>query len=205
MLTQSQHRAGTTCLRIHPQHRPRLNKLQVWLVKHLACRGGLSSEWHLPQYCTRSDFGRSMILHLLGYDSATASPKSVGTIQSLNVWDPPDFNLLFFWYALHAKLSLTDSYFPPPAPLLSYLLYPSHPFLTPFLHLIITLQTLYLTRHFQQLVKDRQYLTAEVMREYDQRFVYPKVFAMTSDKGVMTHEGKAILKSEAYLPAEVVW
>lgn len=27
------------------------------------------------------------------------------------------------------------------------------------------------------------------MREYDQRFVYPKVFAMTSDKGVMTHEG----------------
>lgn len=86
-----------------------------------------------------------------------------------------------------------NSYFPPPAPLLSYLLYPSHPFLTPFLHLIITLQTLYLTRHFQQLVKDRQYLTAEVMREYDQRFVYPKVFAMTSDKGVMTHEGNASL------------
>lgn len=33
------------------------------------------------------------------------------------------------------------------------------------------------------------FLSAEVMREYDQRFVYKKVFSSRVDRGVMTNEG----------------
>jgi hypothetical protein len=35
------------------------------------------------------------------------------------------------------------------------------------------------------------FLSAEVMREYDQRFVYKKVFASRVDRGVMTNEGES--------------
>jgi len=34
------------------------------------------------------------------------------------------------------------------------------------------------------------FLSAEVMREYDQRFVYKKVFASRVDRGVMTNQGE---------------
>jgi len=40
------------------------------------------------------------------------------------------------------------------------------------------------------LVKDRQLLSAEVMREYDQRFVYRRVFASRVDRGTQTNEGE---------------
>lgn len=48
------------------------------------------------------------MLHLLGYDAAAVAPKTVGTIQSLNVWDPPDFNLLFFWQVFPINHYLTS-------------------------------------------------------------------------------------------------
>lgn len=62
------------------------------------------------------------------------------------------------------------------------------PLLVPLVHLANYVVLHHLTTNFTQMVKDRQILNAEVMREYDQRFVYPKLFAPTEDRGVGTSD-----------------
>ncbi|WVQ95248.1 hypothetical protein IAU59_002343 [Kwoniella sp. CBS 9459] len=106
--------------------------------------------------------------------------QSEDKIQSLRVWDPPEFCLAFFCA------------FPPTAPLLTHLLVPLHPLLTPLLHLSTTFLLSQLAQSYAQLVKDRMLLSAEVMREYDQRFVYKRVFANRVDRGVGTNEAEMV-------------
>ncbi|WWC71250.1 uncharacterized protein I206_105203 [Kwoniella pini CBS 10737] len=101
-------------------------------------------------------------------------------IQSLRVWDPPEFCLAFFCA------------FPPTSPILTHLLVPLHPIYTPLLHLSTTFLLSQLAQFYSQLVKDRMLLSAEVMREYDQRFVYKRVFANRVDRGVGTNESETI-------------
>ncbi|CAD6580584.1 MAG: hypothetical protein TREMPRED_002781 [Tremellales sp. Tagirdzhanova-0007] len=101
-------------------------------------------------------------------------------IQSLRVWEPSEFCLAFFCA------------FPPSAPILSYLLTHLHPFLTPLLHLCISALLLHLATSYAQLVKDRMILSAEVMREYDRRFVYKRIFGARVDRGVGTHEAESL-------------
>lgn len=100
---------------------------------------------------------------------------------------------MFFWYVRSSIRSLSDclstSAYPPSAPLLTSLLVPRHPFLTPLLHFTSAALLSHLAASFQQLVKDRMLLSAEVMREYDKRFVYKKLFAPKVDRMVQTEEG----------------
>ncbi|KAK4690053.1 hypothetical protein P7C73_g50, partial [Tremellales sp. Uapishka_1] len=101
-------------------------------------------------------------------------------IQSLHLWDPPEFCLAFFCA------------YPPSSPILSYLFTPDHPFLSlPFFLLVSTLFS-QLASTYSQLVKDRMVLSAEVMREYDRRFVYKRVFGGKVDRGVGTHEAEMV-------------
>jgi hypothetical protein len=125
-------------------------------------------------------------------------------IQSLKVWEPPAFCMAFFWYVCFSlpdsalprgsdqqnNETLIPSAIPPTAPILTYILTPLHPLLTPLIHLSTTFLLSHLATSYQQLVKDRMFLSAEVMREYDHRFVYRKVFASKVDRGVMTNEGE---------------
>lgn len=62
------------------------------------------------------------------------------------------------------------------------------PLLVPLVHLTNYVVLHHLTVNFTQLVKDRQILNAEVMREYDQRFVYKKLLVPTEDRGVGTSD-----------------
>ncbi|KAL0247445.1 hypothetical protein I308_104484 [Cryptococcus tetragattii IND107] len=101
-------------------------------------------------------------------------------IQSLRVWDPPEFCLAFFCA------------YPPTAPFLTHLLTHINPFLTPVLHLSTTFLLSNLAQSYAQLVKDRMLLSAEVMREYDQRFVYKKIFSNKVDRGVSTNESEFV-------------
>lgn len=82
------------------------------------------------------------------------------------------------------------SAYPPSAPLLTHLLTPLHPLLTPLIHLTSALLLSHLATSFSQLVKDRLVLSAEVMREYDKRFVYKRVFASRVDRSVQTSQGE---------------
>lgn len=81
---------------------------------------------------------------------------------------------------------------PPTAPLLTHILTSLHPLLTPLIHLSTTFLLSHLATSYAQLVKDRMFLSAEVMREYDQRFVYKMVFSSRVDRGVMTNEGELV-------------
>lgn len=90
------------------------------------------------------------------------------------------------------------SAYPPSAPVLSYLLTPLHPFLTPLLHLAISSLLAHLATSYAQLVKDRMVLSAEVMREYDRRFVYKRIFASRVDRAVQTHQGEYYASHRAY-------
>ena len=95
------------------------------------------------------------------------------------------------WKSCLRKLSLmVISAYPLSAPMINYLLTPLHPFLTPLLHLAISSLLGHLATSYAQLVKDRMVLSAEVMREYDRRFVYKRVFGSRVDRSVQTHEGE---------------
>jgi hypothetical protein len=56
-------------------------------------------------------------------------------------------------------------------------------------HLSVSFLLSHLAVTYAQLVKDRMVLSAEVMREYDRRFVYKRVFGGRVDRGVGTNEG----------------
>lgn len=73
--------------------------------------------------------------------------------------------------------------------MLAYLLTAAHPLLTPILHLVSAGLLTHLSNNFRQLVKDRLLLSAEVMREYDRRFVYRRIFGGRVDRGVQTNQG----------------
>lgn len=75
------------------------------------------------------------------------------------------------------------------------------------MHLIISFLLSHLATSYAQLVKDRMILSAEVMREYDQRFVYKKVFGVRVDRGVQTSQGQIPSKYLAELTptAEQLW
>lgn len=62
------------------------------------------------------------------------------------------------------------------------------PLLVPLVHLAYYVVLHHLATSFTQMVKDRQILNAEVMREYDQRFVFKKLFVPTEDRGVGTSD-----------------
>lgn len=97
-----------------------------------------------------------------------------------------------YTYAVHCPIADPDSAYPPTAPLQTHLLTPLHPLLTPLLHLTSALLLTYLSQHFRQLVRDRMVLSAEVMREYDRRFVYKRVFASKVDRSTQTEEAESI-------------
>jgi hypothetical protein len=83
-----------------------------------------------------------------------------------------------------------NSYFSPLHIVIGQLFYPDHPLLAPLILAITTAHLTFLISQYQWLVKDRMTLNAEVMREYDQGFVYKKLFATRMDKSVQTNEGE---------------
>ncbi|TXT15479.1 uncharacterized protein COLE_01672 [Cutaneotrichosporon oleaginosum] len=163
---------------------PEPDEAPLHKVARLAAKG----LWVLLKWVYRS---------ILGAVGARPPATVTGTmrgnsIQSLRVWDPPEFCLAFFCAM------------PPTAPLIASFLTRQHPFLTPLVLAIAAAVMSHLAACFTQLVKDRMLLSAEVMREYDQRFVYKRVFAPMVDRGVGTSDGKfaviATLTAAVMLP-----
>ncbi|CED82747.1 Protein of unknown function DUF2418 [Phaffia rhodozyma] len=102
-------------------------------------------------------------------------------VQQLDIWSPPDFNLQFF------------STYTPPASLLLHLVTPYAPFSALLAAFTVNFTVYLLVAKYTEMVKDREVIHSEVMREYDQRFVYPSLFKQRKEIGVMTHQ------------AEIVW
>lgn len=61
-----------------------------------------------------------------------------------------------------------------------------------FLLGITSAQLFFLNRCYTRLLKDKEILAAEVMHEYDEKFVYPHIMRVRHDVGVMTHEAEMV-------------
>jgi hypothetical protein len=120
-------------------------------------------------------------------------------MQSLTVWDPPEFNMIFFmWvtrydhcaaYRFWLTGSFCRSYYSPIQPVLFQLIGYTNPIIALICNACITAQTIFVVKEFERLVKDRQILQREVMREYDQVFVYKQLFKTKKDASTQTNEG----------------
>ncbi|KAI0934498.1 hypothetical protein AcV5_006325 [Taiwanofungus camphoratus] len=57
---------------------------------------------------------------------------------------------------------------------------------------VIGVQLRALTRAYEALLKDRAIIAAEVLHEYDEKFVYPRVNPIRKDAAVMTHQAELV-------------
>ncbi|TFY73371.1 hypothetical protein EWM64_g10643 [Hericium alpestre] len=48
------------------------------------------------------------------------------------------------------------------------------------------------TQTYEALLKDRAIIAAEVMHEYDTKFVYPRINPIRTDACVQTHQGEIV-------------
>ncbi|GAA5989193.1 hypothetical protein JCM10908_001203 [Rhodotorula pacifica] len=133
---------------------------------------------------TRSERLRRKALEWIGWskpEKAAAYP-----VQELNVWVPD-----------HALWSLRlFTLYSPPIAIMYHLLSPSN-----FLALLIcgalfTAQTFVVVYLYSTLVSDRAALQAEVMHEYNAKFVHPRVFVPKRDACVSTSEAEMVSTQE---------
>ncbi|KAF8654100.1 hypothetical protein AX16_003633 [Volvariella volvacea WC 439] len=111
--------------------------------------------------------------------SSTPTAKS-SIVQQLQVWSPGELELgLFGLYSpAHSLLWMAWG--------------TSNWILMTVLMVVISAQLRYMTRSFNGLIRDKAIIAAEVMNEYNQVFVNPRVNPIRRDAAVMTHEAEMI-------------
>ncbi|KAF8709476.1 AAA domain, partial [Rhizoctonia solani] len=112
--------------------------------------------------------------------SRKATGKSAANVQQLDVWNPGELELSVF--TIYS-----------PAHALLWMIFSSHTwFVALILMAFISGQIFVLTRSYEGLLKDRRILQGEVMHEYNEKFVYPRVMPVRKDACVMTHEAEMV-------------
>ncbi|KAJ3503667.1 hypothetical protein NMY22_g18169 [Coprinellus aureogranulatus] len=111
---------------------------------------------------------------------SSTNPFSPSKIQELDVWTPGDLELqLFSLYSpVHAFLWIATNSANWIAMMFSMGL------------LTIMLNALIFT--YQALIKDKELIASEVLSEYNDKFVYPRLNPIRHDVGVMTHESECV-------------
>ncbi|KAI0780717.1 hypothetical protein BD413DRAFT_499532 [Trametes elegans] len=101
-------------------------------------------------------------------------------VQQLEVWTPGELELALFgtYSPVHALLWMATT---------------SANWMMMFLVMfIVGVQTRALSRSYEALLKDKAIIAAEVLHEYDEKFVYPRVNPVRKDAAVMTHESEMV-------------
>ncbi|PFH54347.1 hypothetical protein AMATHDRAFT_135569 [Amanita thiersii Skay4041] len=101
-------------------------------------------------------------------------------VQELQVWNPGELELSLF------------SIYSPVHGFLWMALNSSNWILMTAIMVLIWFQLNTMTRAFTLLVKDREHIAAEVLNEYNQGFVYPRLYPVRKDAAVMTHQSEMI-------------
>ncbi|KAH6918577.1 hypothetical protein BKA70DRAFT_20519 [Coprinopsis sp. MPI-PUGE-AT-0042] len=114
-------------------------------------------------------------------------PASAGTngnpkarVQELDIWFPGELELQLFsiYSPVHALLWLGTA--------------SSNWIMMMFSMGLLTILLNFLIFTYQTLIKDKETIAAEVMSEYNEAFVYPKVNPIKHDVGVMTHQSEMV-------------
>ncbi|PPR06672.1 hypothetical protein CVT26_001214 [Gymnopilus dilepis] len=111
-----------------------------------------------------------------------ASPprEKTSRVQELEVWEPSEMELELF------------SIYSPAHALLWMAMGSSSWFYSVLIMVLVGLQLNALTHAFVQLVKDKQLLASETMKEYNDVFVYPRINPVRRDVAVMTHQSEVV-------------
>ncbi|KAI0748342.1 hypothetical protein C8Q80DRAFT_1171386 [Daedaleopsis nitida] len=101
-------------------------------------------------------------------------------VQQLEVWTPGELEMALFslYSPVHALLWIATS--------------SANWMLMFFIMFIVGIQIRALARSYEALLKDRSIIAAEVMHEYDEKFVNPRVNPVRKDAAVMTHESEMV-------------
>ncbi|GAA6026869.1 hypothetical protein JCM8097_005920 [Rhodosporidiobolus ruineniae] len=136
--------------------------------------------------------------------------RKVGVVQSIKdsakrlIWrsaeeEPHQFQVqeLDVWTPDYVKWSLRlFTLYPPPVALMYHFLSPSNFFYFAVVGAVIVLQTFLLVHLYSTLVSDRAALQAEVLHEYNAKFVHPRIFVQKRDACVSTHEAEFVQPEE---------
>ncbi|QRV87409.1 hypothetical protein RhiJN_15427 [Ceratobasidium sp. AG-Ba] len=80
-----------------------------------------------------------------------------------------------------------------PAHALLWMIFSSGTWFVAFILMAVTSGQIYaLSRSYDGLLKDRMILNKEVMHEYNEKFVYPRIMPVRKDACVMTHEAEVV-------------
>ncbi|CAL1705050.1 unnamed protein product [Somion occarium] len=101
-------------------------------------------------------------------------------VQQLEVWSPGELELALFaiYSPAHALLWMATT--------------SANWMIMLLVMLIVGVQLRALTRSYEALLKDKSIISAEVMHEYDEKFVYPRVNPIRKDAAVMTHQAEMV-------------
>jgi len=61
-----------------------------------------------------------------------------------------------------------------------------------FVMAVVSFQLRALIRSYEALLKDKAIIAAEVLHEYDEKFVYPRINPIRKDAAVMTHQAEMV-------------
>ncbi|GJN88413.1 hypothetical protein Rhopal_001379-T1 [Rhodotorula paludigena] len=117
---------------------------------------------------------------LVGMDVVEES--HIYPVQELNVWTPERVLWSLRFFTLYS----------PPVALLYHFVTPATFILAALCGTLFVLQTFLLVHLYSTLVSDRATLQAEVMHEYNAKFVHPRVFAPKRDACVQTSQAERI-------------
>jgi len=101
-------------------------------------------------------------------------------VQELQVWNPGELELILF------------SIYSPVHPFLWMATSITNWILMFFIMFLVSFQLNTVTRAFNVLLKDKALIAAEVLHEYNQGYVYPRLHPIRKDVAVMTHQSEMI-------------
>jgi len=108
------------------------------------------------------------------------APGKFARVQQLDMWTPGEIEMgLFTIYSpAHALLWLGTN--------------TSNWIVMLLIMGVVGVQLHALTRSYTLLLKDKEIISAEVMKEYNQGFVYPRIMPIRKDVAVMTHQSEVV-------------
>ncbi|KAF8636559.1 hypothetical protein AX17_003371 [Amanita inopinata Kibby_2008] len=144
-------------------------EIQASLVKRV-CSGA----WYAFAYFWRFLFG------LQPPTSLNSVSGKITRVQELQAWNPGELELTLFsvYSPAHALLWMATS--------------TSNWILMFIVMFLVGFQLNIMTRAFRMLLKDKEMIAAEVLNEYNQGFVYPRLNPIRRDVAVMTHQSEMV-------------
>ncbi|KAF9264673.1 hypothetical protein L218DRAFT_196610 [Marasmius fiardii PR-910] len=107
-------------------------------------------------------------------------PRKSSRVQQLEVWTPGELELTLFniYSPAHSLLWIGTS--------------SSNWIIMLFLMGVVGVQLNVTIKYYTALIKDKEILAAEVMNEYNQVFVYPRINPIRKDVAIMTHQSEVV-------------